>query len=187
MIIVEGTDLVGKTTFCKRLLENPYLVNEGYWHKHLSKPPRNFDNCRGYIDMAYMKSVQDRFHMSEIVYSCLDNRETSITPEKYRIVDAHLRMMGAVTVVIICADYSILCERHATRADEEMYSAEQVCQANDYFSSLCSSERFGQYKPDYDLVIKTGQGKPFPDQDDIDNVLRLYDSRLAQLADAIGV
>lgn len=189
MIIIEGADLVGKTTLAKTLLGRRYLADEGYWYKWMCKPPINFDGCRGYIDMAYMKSVQDRFHMSEIVYRAVDGMTPCITPEKYRLVDAHLRLMGVINVLIICTTEDLIKERHKLR--EELYDEESVCRANYYFGLIADSGVFqtksGTYRPDVDIVIRTGSCKPFPDDSDVKKILQLYDSRLGQLANALGV
>lgn len=190
MLIVEGGDLVGKTTFCHKLQKE--LASMGYWYHHLTRvPERGFDACQDYMDMTAPKYVQDRFHMSEIVYCQFRNNETMLTPERYRLVDAHLRMMGAFTVVIVCVEDELLKERHAARCEEEMYGVEEVLKANTSFYQIIASGGnyslgLDDYKMDVDMRISIHPDKPFPNEEDLKETLERYLSRQSQVGHALG-
>lgn len=186
MIMIEGGDLVGKSTFTNKLLKHPAL--KAYWYRHLSKPPVGSDACLAYFDLSMHKSVYDRFHMSEPVY-CAVRGETAckLTPEKYRLVDAHLRMLGALTVVISCTDDDKIAERHAERAEDEMYTPEMSVLANKMFREIGDSGQFHffgvTYTMDLDIHISVAN---FATDAHVDSVVNAYLQRQAEVLRALG-
>lgn len=191
MIIVEGTDLVGKTTFCRKLLEHPSLKGAAYWYHHMGRPPKGFDECQGYMDLAYMNSVQDRFHMGAPVYSKVrGDEESPCTPEKYRLVDAHLRMMGSITVIIL-SDEDTIRTRYAMLGSNELYSADQVVLANEIYKGIVSTGGYMEYwtnriyKMDWDIAVTPNPGD-YPNQKDVQNTISIYMKRQAQIQFALG-
>lgn len=176
MLIIEGSDCVGKTRLAKRLEKELGLT-----YQHLSRLPDKFDRYHGYIDLMSQYIVRDRFHMSEVVYARMRSEETMLTPERYRLVDAQLRMLGCVTVVII-ADDPLIGERYRARAEQEMYRLDQTLQVNDLFTAFVeSSDPFMLYQPDVDIVIDCHSKHPFPDDDDVHAILTQWHSRQGQL------
>lgn len=185
MIIIEGSDLVGKTSFAKALLNHKALSSSGYIYKHFSRLPTSFDFCAGYMNNASKNSVQDRFHMSEPVYSLIRREsESALTPEKYRLVDAHLRLLGAYTVVITCKE-SLLSDR--MRADE-MYDLDQILQVNREFSSAVTHDGpWRGYQMDWDCHIHCNENEPFPTDQNVEHVIGEYLFRQSQLSLALEV
>ncbi len=168
MIIVEGSDLVGKTTFCEALLKDHRLARMGYMYSHLSRPPeQGFDGCQAYMGMAWENFVQDRFHLSEPIYSKVRGEEKSPTtsPEKFRLVDAHLRLMGVLTVVITATD-ELISSRFKENESREMYGLAKILHANRLYTSAALNGYIGEgekvYKPDIDIVIACNDKNPFP-------------------------
>jgi hypothetical protein len=149
MIIVEGADLVGKTTFCTGLLERDYCQENGMVYSHLSRLPPGWDHVRSYIERACRNVVQDRFHMSEPVYARVRGEETKLTPEKYRLVDAYLRTLGAVHVVIVASLESTIARRWR---EGEMYDLNKVIHANTLFKTMAWPPH-SVYRPDVDFVF----------------------------------
>lgn len=151
MIIIEGADLVGKTTLCHKLLETEYCQKNGMVYSHLSRLPPGWRNPGSYLARACSNTVQDRFHLSEPVYAAVRGEETRLTPERYRLVDAWLRLMGAITVVVVTDD-KILESRWR---EGEMYDLAQVKKANALFMrAVAERDRpFIDYRIDFDLVI----------------------------------
>jgi len=190
MLIIEGGDLVGKTTFCETLLEQPLLKSHAYLYNHMTKPPEAFDGCQAYLDMAYHRYVQDRFHLSEIVYAKMRGDEPKVSAEKYRLVDAHMRLLGAVNVVIVCTEPDMIAERWAERVEQEMYDVDKTLLANVIFRDIASTKHFthsgGICAPDLDVVIVTNREKPFPDEGDVQRVLALYETRQIAVGEVLG-
>ena len=92
MMIIEGCDGAGKTTFINDILEfSPISHSISF-----SKPSDDFDK-QIYFHTAMMTGeiVLDRFFYSEIVYSELFNRECKITRKDSHALENMLRYRGA--------------------------------------------------------------------------------------------
>jgi len=153
MLIVEGADLVGKTTFANRLLEQTWVQRCGHVYSHLGKLPSGFSASQ-YLSIASTWLVQDRFHLSELACRMVDVEPVRLCPETYRLVDAGLRMLGAFTVVIT-ATSELIAQRFAARGDA-MYNLQQIQSQNDAFLSLATRSAkspWSEYAPDVDLHI----------------------------------
>jgi len=171
MIIVEGTDLTGKTTLAKRLAER--LASDGYVYSHFTRLPSGFDYCGDYIARASRRIVQDRFHFSEWCYSAArGERESPLSAEKYRVVDGALRLLGAFTVVVI-TDPALLQERYEANKDREMFSLDVILRAQVTFEFHVETRSV-----DYDMVIRCDADHPWPSaQHDCDLILTAYNRR----------
>lgn len=110
MLIVEGADRVGKTTLCRKLVDR--LNQHGPWmYRHFGPLPKSWVHPWDYFPCMGQHVVQDRFHLSEWVYrQAEDQTNPDLTFEKYRLVDAKLRLLGSVTVVLT-ANRKIIIDR----------------------------------------------------------------------------
>jgi hypothetical protein len=156
MVILEGSDCVGKTTLANMLLEQDYFQSIGARYGHLSRLPDDHDRLLDYKELIDPLLIQDRFHMSEIAY-CAGRQElfenVKLTPHMYELIDAWLRLVGAVTVVIL-APPSLITERHAANREREMYDVQVSLIANGAFTSMVNGK--SPYDVDFDMVIDAG-------------------------------
>lgn len=187
MLIIEGSDLTGKTTLCKKLASDIRLVNRGYVYKHFSRLPSGFNFVGGYFQNAVERSVQDRFHMSEIVYSKARSEPVSpLDSQDYRLVDAGLRALGSFTVVLV-AEPNLLMTRYSTRDRQEMYDLQLILDANSYFADIAVSHEFFDNSDrmysciDVDAVINLTEKHPWPNEEDLENILTVYLHRMESL------
>jgi thymidylate kinase len=180
MLVIEGGDLVGKTTLAKKLVAR--LADEGYVYKHFSRLPDKFDRFWGYVENAVTRSVQDRFHMSEVMYSEMRGDDTMLCPQRYRMVDGHLRTRGALTVIVTC-DERLLASR--APHEDEMYGRDQILAVNSMFERVVqergqfSHHVHGLYHMDFDVAVECDDSKPYPDDYDVDHIITSYSRRLA--------
>jgi len=135
MLIVEGTDLVGKTTFCHKLLDalnaHPELGN-AYQYQHLTRLPPGFHRYWGYLPRMGRNLVQDRFHDSEMAYCYGRDENCMLTEETYQLVQAQLDLLGAYKVVITATE-NLLEERFKRKHKDEMYTISVIQRANEWF------------------------------------------------------
>jgi len=194
MLIVEGPDLVGKTTFCHLLLKR--LNKEfqlGHVYAHLSRLPEGFDGYHDHMALASTRLVQDRFHMSEIVYGLTLRGKSLVLPETYRMLDGMLRQFATLTVVIV-ADHYLLRDRYCTSDRAEMFTEEQVLAVNDGFHKVGLQQFFRgtysegagtpavlDYFPDVDYVIRCTPDKPYPTEEDAIEVVNSYLERFYEV------
>lgn len=175
MLIIEGSDLVGKSTLCQNLVKR--LADSGHTYSHLSRLPDAFHRYWSYVDRAARFVVQDRFHMSEIVYAEARGDGTSLSPEKYRLVDGFLRGLGAYTIVISCSD-DLLVERYKTRAQEEMYKLELVLNVNSFFRHIGRKCGWKNYNAiDVDFACVCTPSNPFVSDNEVEQILKEYRNR----------
>lgn len=185
MLIIEGPDLVGKTTFTQRAVK---LLNSRGWphvYRHLSRLPDSFDRYWGYQRLASGQVVQDRFHMSEPLYELARGEEPGthgLDPDTYRFVDGMLRSMGAVTVVM-CADPEHVDDLLVSRwRDEEMYHKDLVRDVNyEYHKVACNAGWWNDYRMDVDFTFCATPGTPWAPEEFLDEVVSAYQRRQLRL------
>lgn len=165
MLILEGPDLVGKTTLANKLVKDQWMKSEGMVYRHLSRMPAGFRFPQQYGELVGRKTVYDRFHMSEPCYAYARGEQGSaLDPEMYRLVDGWLRGLGAY-IVVITADEELIRERYAKRAAEEMYPVDFVLKANQAFIEMVRANKYSRecvdvaYQPDFDLHIHLEKGR----------------------------
>lgn len=179
MLIIDGTDLVGKTTLQLALLKR--LQSVGPWiGAHFTRLPKMWAFPNDYFPRMSRHVVQDRFHMSEVAYSTARGDETSLSPFKYSLVDARLRQLGGLTVVIT-ADEDFIRSQWRSCNDGQMYDLDTVLRANRAFSEIVSNHT--DYKVDVDYVMATPMGAGYPAQRHglIDDIIDRYMVRQAVL------
>lgn len=155
MLIIEGSDAVGKTTLCHELVAK--LPRHMY--SHLSRPAPKFNKYWDYVDRMNQYLVQDRYHLSEIVYAEMRGDKTDLTPEVYRLVDARARLIPAFTVVVV-ADSELIESRWKHTEDEQMYSLQQSLEVNLMFDKL--DQYFPKFEIDVDMKIICNHRTPYP-------------------------
>jgi hypothetical protein len=170
VLIISGGDLVGKSTVVR--LAYKALEERGYLHMplHLTRPPRHFDYYRGYLHKIDSNLIWDRFMLDAIPYRVHDDRECSLTPMKYSLVEAACRKAGGYQVVLTCEREQTIEERYrASRPGEtHMYDVEHAKSVNNTFNSLCEHTRKGyafvmrgaDYRPRIDFHTTTDDRSP---------------------------
>lgn len=168
MLIVEGSDLTGKTTLCRNLVKMLNAQGHPHIYRHLSRLPDAFNRYCGYEQASMTYSVQDRFHMSEPVYANMRGDETSLTPWLYRRVDAMLLLKGAFTVVMYAMEEQLIKDRWR---EGEMYDLEGVLQVNASFDRIANHGRWQSYdmEVNYRIPLSTRNQDPMAE-----NVLAAY-------------
>jgi thymidylate kinase len=163
MLILEGTDLVGKTTLCHKLAERL----PGYLYVHMSRPPKTNWSDEDYIHIAAMKTIRDRFHLSELAYSRI-RKEASLVKEP-RVLDAELVSKFCAFKVLVTASDDLLKSRYQSKDRDEMYSLDQIIDANKVFMKMSV---FADHR------IYCTPESPWPTDGDIETIVRTYNARL---------
>ena len=174
MLIVEGTDLAGKTTFCKAIIEN--LNRRGYSHiyRHLSRLPESWDSYHDYLRIASPIGVHDRFHDSELAYCHGRREESKLTPLHYRLLEGQLTQLGMFKVAILPTN-TLLAARYEALGDD-MYGLDVIRRANDWFHRV-SDEDGPQL---FSISIYTHEEQPFPTKEEVRVTADAYVKHLEQ-------
>lgn len=169
MLILEGPDLVGKTTICKRLCE----ALPRHMYRHFGLLPPDFNYFHDYEIHSGHYFVQDRFHMSELVYGTVCRGQTPITPNLYRFIDGMLMLKGAMTIVVCFEDTALLKERYKQR--KEMFDEGQVLAVNSAYFDI--ENYFEEYDVHYDFFITLNRDQPFVTDRQLQIILDAYIDR----------
>jgi len=183
MIIIEGTDLVGKTTLCKALCEHDTLLKAGITYSSLSRLPPGFDMLHHHRARMACGLVQDRFHMSEVVYSLAADRVSRLSSEIYRLLDAMVTLHGGI-IVIVTADEWLLRERYAANKEREMFSLDVVLRANELFLKIAAIKHVPGQPFDFkvDMHLNCHIEMPFVGEKGIQKIVNLWcERRLAMI------
>ncbi len=173
MLIVEGTDGVGKTTLCHHLVDR--LKEHGPWiYSHLSKPPLKWHFPTSYFPRMTRFVVQDRHHMSEIVYRQAREEPRALTPMGYKLVDARLRQLGGFTIVIVGTE-AIIRRNH--KGDGDMHDVNIHLKANHHFRRIV----MGQWEESIDWNMWWDLHKGWPEDWWIDQIIDKYTEQQAIL------
>jgi len=176
MLVIEGSDLVGKTNFALRCVEQ--LVTHGPWiYAHFGKLPDTWRFPWSYKPRMSRFIVQDRFHMSEIFYREARKEPRRLSPFHYKLVDAWLRQLGGFTVVIT-ADPKLISKRFwVEKRDHAGHTEDQILDVNRMFIESRYLEK------DRDFFIHCTPQLPFPSNAMVQSILLQYLKRQEEAFD----
>lgn len=172
MIIVEGSDKVGKSTLCKKLAEK--LGTRVYPWGLL---PDDFDFFWGYTDRMEMGAVWDRGWLSEIAYTSVLKRKVRFTYDHQAMANTAALLYGVVHVVVVAAPMMLM--KRLLREPDDKFDGATVLVVNDWFEKNYRSHPC-------DVVISCTEDHPFPDDLAISTILDKYRRKEAILKKVIG-
>jgi hypothetical protein len=133
----------------------------------MSRPPKTNWGDIDYINIASVKTIRDRFHLSELAYSRI-RKDDSLIKEP-RILDAELVTRFCAFKILICATDDLLKQRYAEKDRDEMYSVDQIIACNNIFKMMSV---FADHR-----IVCTPE-KPWATDEDVDFIVRTYTARL---------
>ena len=187
MLIIEGSDHVGKTTMAKWIVQLAAqrveaaieaikeeddaerceaLANQvrPIRYQHMSRPNVAFDFFQDYRDMINVHGVQDRFHLGALAY-----HDDVLDESHLRLIESWLTQYASMTILLVAPDEDWYKWHLEMKAKPEMFSISRMMKANKIFLSIAG----GTYKfpVHYDQIIYVGQDEGFPDDEVIVGVL----------------
>ncbi len=183
MLIIEGPDLVGKTTLAHKAIRLLNDANFPHVYHHLSRLPKAWkrDAAMNYRRLATPYVVQDRFHMSDPLYAELRGEPPVLSPSEYHELDGFLHFMGVYQLTIV-ADEELIVERYEKHAQREMYRLEDVLRVNKLYINALRAERHKEYIIRCDGSFHCSRRIPFVTDDWLRLMLRDYMLRLKRVA-----
>lgn len=183
MLIVEGPDLVGKTTLCNAMLkkwwDNPRTYGSyPIIYAHFSRLPASWHYLKSYMPYITRYTIMDRFHISELCYGEVTRGKTSLTPGYLRILEAMLALAGSYTVVIT-AEEAWLKQRYeklVAEGRDEMFKLDQVLTVNKAYETV--QER---HECKIDMIYRIANDDDLPSSCDalMHNILSAWSERLS--------
>lgn len=108
-------------------------------YEHFSALPKTWHYPKSYMPHIKRYSVMDRFHISELCYGRAIRGGTNLTKQGVRWVEAHLAIVGSVSVVITLSDAFLKSqwEKHVVQGSrQEMFTLDQVLAVNQQYRTL---------------------------------------------------
>lgn len=189
MLILEGPDLVGKTTLAKKLVAAAHKAFMPASYTHFSRLPDCWKFPSSYRHYITCYGVCDRFHMSEIAYSEARGDARKLNVEGYRLIDTWCRLQGSVTV-LIRAKPGVISARYAAKSNsrDEMYKDSVIERANDTYRAIAERSYRGRDNEllvadvDFDWVAADAGAYPAEDEPFIRSIIDLWYKRVATVA-----
>ena len=185
MIIVEGTDLIGKTTLCEALVKGLNSLGCPHIYAHFTKLPATFQRVWHYKPFINRFVVRDRFYMSRMAYGMAFDNQPLLNETDYRTLDAWCRLVGAYHVVVLADDETIEQQWDAKQGEGEMYDLDGIKRVNKLFRDFVQEPAIaGVYRMDIDNVISTRcSGGNWPsNKHTVQNILDDYCARQRDLS-----
>lgn len=168
MLVIEGSDCLGKTTLAKKIVDK--MMEKGYStvYSHMSRPNEQlFDFFLDYKKMMNPCAVQDRFHLGGLAY-----HHDKISPQKLQIINAWIRVQGGLIVVLYAGDEQWYRYRLENDERGNMLTTDKMCAGNNFFNRFWSG---GGMDSDYAFNILPvgfkGQKVNFVSDYDIDEIV----------------
>lgn len=184
MLIIEGSDLTGKTTLCRELVQRICDAEVPVMYGHFGRLPKNWDYFWGYMPHMIHRMVRDRFYMSEVCYGAKCRGFSNVDPETYRLLDAYARTMGAVTVVLT-ANPLLLEAKYKETQTPETFDLDKVLSVNGLFSEIAHRKNltFGHetWKMDVDFTHHINDEEDWISDRKIEQIVELWLKRHHQL------
>jgi thymidylate kinase len=159
MLILEGTDCVGKTTLAHKLAKRLNMV-----YQHLGPLPDTWSD-EDYIHLASINAVRDRYHLSEVAYSAtLKNRSCRIKDVK--VLHSTLILKYLAFTIIITADGPVIRDRFDEK--RELFTYDEVSLVNETFKLML-------YYADFKIHVTTD--RPDITDDIVERICSAYERK----------
>lgn len=162
MLIIEGTDGLGKTTLCGHLLASGTPFGPVVYRR-LGLLPGNWNYYDDYVNRMLHLQIQDRFFLSEYAYGPVCRGGTPLTLDMIKRLSEQLDTVGGVTLVIT-ADDEIIRRQFENRPDE-LYKLEQVLKVNERFIKVWEELGAESIASAY-MRYHMGKDDPMPSQNE---------------------
>jgi thymidylate kinase len=138
MIVVEGADRVGKTTFCKALIKRAWKAGIPCVYQSFGVLPPTWDYPSSYFEFITKYGVMDRFIMSEIAYGRVCRDGPMLGWSEYQLVQAIMTSKASLTVLLTTED-EVLSETY-DRVGDDLFRKDQVLRVNRAFCEIANED-----------------------------------------------
>lgn len=129
MLVIEGSDNLGKTTLAKKIVRRVSEMGYPVVYSWMTRPNEQlFDFFLDYKKMMNPYAVQDRFHLGGLAY-----HQDKITPQKLAIINGWIRSVGGLIIVLYAEDEKWYEEHIKADTRKNILDISTMCRGNKYF------------------------------------------------------
>lgn len=171
MLIVEGSDCLGKTTMIQKMRKMVSHWNPPILYSHMSRPNEDlFDFDTHYVELMTKFTIQDRFHLGGLVYHA--NR---FSKDKLDRVESMLHCYRSLVVVLYTSDYSWYRQRLEADTRGNMLALDTMLAANESFHTMVRGTH--PLDPEVDFYFDILDGR-YPTDEFIEYVVQMWKATL---------
>lgn len=164
MLIIEGSDCLGKSTVVKKIAS---LVTQWDGHPvataHMSRPNGSFDFFTGYRPFISPYVIFDRFHLGSLAY-----HNDVMTKVHLRIIEGWIRSAGGLVVLLYSSDEKWYRDRIEHDPRGNILPVDLMCEANRRFTDIAHSEN----NMAIDYFIDVNESSGFVDDQFIERITK---------------
>lgn len=182
MLIIEGSDCLGKTTFANLLFEvaKETVHNQGLHHivyqRHMTRPIESFDFLYHYQDMISKFAIQDRFHLGGIVW------HNKISQAELEIIEGWLQSVGSMTVVFYATNLGWYREKIEADERGNLLDVDTMVRANMQYRDMVWGKHGQSPRINFSYnICGTDNPHRYPDRSDAVDIVNAWFERLSLL------
>lgn len=157
MLLVEGSDCLGKTVLAKQIVRKIAGRGLPVIYGWMTRPNESlFDFFLDYRKVLNHYAVQDRFHLSGLAY-----HQDKIPEPKLQIINSWIRSTGGIIVLLYASDEEWYRERLEKDTRGNILPVDKLCDANTFYKKYADE---GDYDFAFDILPELcydeSDGKP---------------------------
>jgi hypothetical protein len=165
MLVIEGSDGLGKTTFAKAIVR--YVVEHDYYpvmYSHMTRQNGSFNFFEQYKPFCNPFTVQDRFHLGGIAY-----HTKKITLNRLRIIEGWIHGQGGQVIILYCPDFHQYEKYIEQDLRGNLLDTDLLIEANRRY--YCMAEERSHPQPIFDEAIAVKpEEQIYPNEDTVERV-----------------
>ncbi len=153
MLILDGTDNVGKTTLCNKLA---VLANEmkpfnevKFKVNHMTRPDEDFNFFTDYKTLMGQYIIQDRFHFGAIAYHNL----CPYNQDQLKFIESWLYRLGSMIIIVHPTSQFYYKTRLNVSRRKEMFDVETIIRAYHRYDDIVLECLESGMRTSFDEVI----------------------------------
>lgn len=136
MLLIDGSDCLGKTEFAKKIVRKISDWGHPVIYGWMTRPNEQlFDFFLDYKKLIHPYLVQDRFHLSGLAY-----HNNKISCEKLQMINGWIRGAGGLIIILYASDEEHYEQRIREDKRGNILSWPILCQANSYYKRFVEED-----------------------------------------------
>ena len=178
MLVIEGSDLVGKTSLIKALCDEAIKRDFPMIPQHFGLLPDSWQFMQDYLPYINASTVMDRFILSELVYGSVLRENSRICLTDWNTLQGVMKAFGCLTVIVAAEPAYFRKHVESQYAQRnEVFEVDQICAVNRAFLNIVDRlGAHGAYDVSYQCahIVTSPSTFPSTDRDFVELIINKY-------------